>query len=326
MDYLLQIILNTVVLGAMYSLLALGFNLLYSHNKFFDLSYAAYMLIGAYSYLFLSKTLSGQGFSSILVFLLAIIVAVLFSLVIEKYLYRKLREKKASGSVMMIASLGVLTVAQAIIAILFSSNIQTLSTGSQSISLTIPDTILNSDISTLVTDTDSVHSVYFTYLQIYIVVSAIALYMLTYFVIKKSKYGMRLRAVSDNEELALASGVDINKIHIWTTVAASAIGATIVIMYGMDTSIDPYMGMSLLLKGVIVAIIGGLGYMMYGAAAALLLAIIETAAVWYIGGEWKDAVAFLVLILLLLIKPTGIFSPSLNSLNKKSNQDKAINQ
>ncbi len=317
MDYILQIILNTVVLAAMYSLLALGFNLLYSHNKFFDLSYAAYMLIGAYSYLFLSKIINItninflknnvylQGFSSVLVFLLAIIVAVLFSLVIEKYLYRKLREKKASGSVMMIASLGVLTVAQAIIAILFSSNIQTLSTGSQSISIT---------------------GVYFTYLQIYIVVSAIVLYILTYFIIKNGKYGMRLRAVSDNEELALASGVNINKIHIWTTAAASAIGATIVIMYGMDTSIDPYMGMSLLLKGVIVAIIGGLGYMMYGAAAALLLAIIETAAVWYIGGEWKDAVAFLVLILLLLIKPTGIFSPSLNSLNKKSNQDKTINQ
>ena len=257
MDYLLQIILNTVVLAGIYSLLALGFNLLYSHNKFFDLSYAAYMLVGAYSYLFLSKTLENvnanilksneilagansqnnvylQWVSSFVIFLLAIAVAVLFSLVIEKYLYRKLREKKASGSVMMIASLGVLTVMQAIIAILFSSNIQTLSAGSESI---------------------SVSSVYFTYLQIYIVLGAIALYMLTYFIMKKSKYGMRLRAVSDNEELAMASGININNIHIWTTAGASTIGAAIVIMYGMDTSIDPYMGMSLLLKGVIVAII-----------------------------------------------------------------------
>ncbi len=287
MDYLLQIILNTVVLAATYSLLALGFNLLYSHNKFFDLSYAAYMLVGAYAYLFLSKTLGWQGFLSVIIFLLAIAVAILFSLVIEKYLYRKLRGKKASGSVIMIASLGVLTVTQALIAIAFSSNIQTLSSGSQSI---------------------SVSGVYFTYLQMYIAISAVALYLLTYTILKKTKYGVRLRAVSDSEELAMASGIDIKSIHMYTTAAASAIGAVVVILYGMDTSIDPYMGMSLLLKGVIVAIIGGLGYMMYGAAAALLLAAIETAAVWYIGGEWKDAVAFLVLIALLLIKPSGIFS------------------
>jgi branched-chain amino acid transport system permease protein len=66
------------------------------------------------------------------------------------------------------------------------------------------------------------------------------------------------------------------------------------------------MGMSLLLKGAIVAIISGLGGITYGIVGALVLAILENSAIWYIGGEWKDAVAFLALIIILLWRPTGI--------------------
>jgi branched-chain amino acid transport system permease protein len=74
----------------------------------------------------------------------------------------------------------------------------------------------------------------------------------------------------------------------------------------MDTSLDPYIGMSLLLKGVIVAILGGLGNFMYGLIGAFILAILETLSIWYVGGEWKDAIAFFVLIVILLFRPTGI--------------------
>jgi branched-chain amino acid transport system permease protein len=74
----------------------------------------------------------------------------------------------------------------------------------------------------------------------------------------------------------------------------------------MDTSIEPLMGLGLLLKGIIAAIIAGLGSITYGIAGAILLATSENMAVWFISGEWKDAVAFLILILVLLIRPQGI--------------------
>lgn len=281
MDYILQISINVAVLAGVYSLLALGFNLLYSHSKFFDLSYAAYMLVGAYSYLFFSSLMHGVA-----AFLISILFTILFSILIEKYLHKKMREKKSSSVALMISSLGVLTVTQALVAIIFTSNIQTLSAGSQSITF---------------------YNAYITYLQIFIIIISLLSYAVIYILLKRSVYGIHLRAVSDNEELAVTSGIDINKVHLITTALASSLGCIVVILYGMDTSIDPYMGMSLLLKGVVVAIIGGLGRIMYGLYAALLLSIIETCAIWYIGGEWKDAVAFGVLILILLVRPRGIF-------------------
>lgn len=281
MEYFLQIALNTVVLSSTYALLALGFNFLYSTNKFFDLSYASYLLLGDYLFLVLSKA----HMPLTVTVLLTIILTILFGLAIETLLYAKLRVKKSSGAVMMIASLGVLTVTQALLAILFTSNVQTFGT----------------EIKVLPFATLSM-----TYVQVAMVVVAIGIYLCVYIILKRTRFGLQLRALSDNEELAITSHLPIKKIRYIALSLGVATGVIASILCAMDTSFDPYTGMSLLLKGVIVAIIGGLGNMLYGALGAILLATVETAAVWYIGGEWKDAASFLVLIIILLIRPTGI--------------------
>lgn len=281
MEYFLQIASNTVILGSLYALLALGFNFLYCTNKFFDLSYAAYLVIGAYAFFSISKT----HLPLPITFILSILFTLLFSYLIEKFLYRKLRLKKSSGAVMMIASLGILTVVQAVIALIFSSNIQTLS--ASNVTLTF-------------------FGVAVTYIQLALVVFAILAYAITYALLSRTSFGVQLRAVSDNEELAITSQLPVAKIRSVATLLGTSVGVIASILYGMDTSIDPYMGMQLLLKGTIVAIIGGLGGVLYGAVGAILLAVIENLAIWYIGGEWKDAIAFLILIIILLWRPTGI--------------------
>ena len=281
MEYFLQIASNTVILASLYALLALGFNFLYSTNKFFDLSYAAYLIIGSYSFFILSKI----GLPLVATFVLSILFTILCAYIVEKYLYRELREKKSSGAVMMIASLGVLTVVQAVIAIIFTSNIQTLSASNVTLAF---------------------FGITVTYVQVAMVVCAILAYTLTYILLSRSSFGIQIRAVSDNEELAITSQLPVAKIRMMATIFGVSLGVIASILYGMDTSIDPYMGMQLLLKGTIVAIIGGLGSMMYGVVGAILLAIVENLAIWYIGGEWKDAIAFLILIIILLWRPTGI--------------------
>ncbi len=218
-------------------------------------------------------------------FVLAILCTALFGYILERFLYRKLRAKKSTGSVMMIASLGVLTVVQAVIAILYSSNIQTLAGSSESISY---------------------FGITSTYVQVALVASAIIAYSFAYFILLRTSFGIQLRAISDNEELAITSQLPVAKIRLVATLVGITLGVTASILYGMDGSIDPYIGMNLLLKGIIAAIIGGVGSILYGAVGALLLATAETAAIWYVGGEWKDVVAFLVLILILLVRPTGI--------------------
>ncbi len=281
MEYLLQITLNTVVLTSLYALLALGFNFLYSTNKFFDLAYASYLILGTYSFLTISKA----HLPLVITFVLAVLFSVLVAVAVEKYLYSPLRNKKSSGAVMMIASLGILTVMQALVALIFTSDVQTLS--ASNVTITIYGVIISSVQATIIT-------------------LAVLTYSVGYFLLKKSSFGVQLRAVSDNEELATTSQLPVKKVRLIATVIGVALGVTASILYGMDASFDPYTGMSLLLKAVTVAIIGGLGSIMYGAIGAVFLAVVETLSVWYIGGEWKDAIAFFVLIIILLFRPTGI--------------------
>src|SRR5262245_49434125 len=124
MDIAAQIALNVVIAGAIYSLAALGFNLIYSTARFFDLGYGAYALVGGYAVLYFYTWL---GLELALSILLGVLCAGVAGFLVEKTIYRNLRARKASNTVLLIASLGVFTVGQSLLAILFSSQFQTLS-------------------------------------------------------------------------------------------------------------------------------------------------------------------------------------------------------
>ncbi len=281
MEYFLQIGVQTLMIASLYAIIALGYNLLYSMNRFFDMTYAGYMVIGAYGYFGVQTLQLGLIGTT----LLTLVLTASFAYVCERLLFERLRERKSTPVVLMVASLGLLTVIQGIIALIFTSNIQVLRS---------TDVVLH------------IGAVVLTDIHVATIVCAIALYGIAWYVLKHTKFGVRFRAVSDNEELAKASGIEVLKIRRIGVIVASIIGAIAGILYGMDTSIEPLMGLGLLFKGIIAAIIGGLGSITFGIAGAILLATSENVAVWFISGEWKDAVAFLILILVLLIRPQGI--------------------
>ena len=185
----------------------------------------------------------------------------------------------------MIASLGILTILQALVAMLFTSNVQTLTTEG------------------------AVHHIFgtfFTNVHITSFALAILVSLGITFALLKTKIGAQLRAISDNEELALTQGVKVDKLRAYTISAAAILASLAGILYGMDSSIEPLMGMGLLFKGVIAAFIVGLSRTLYVPLGAIILATLENAAIWYFSGEWKDFVAFGTLILVLLIRPSGI--------------------
>jgi len=281
MEYFLQIGLHTFVLASLYSIIAFGYNLLYSMNRFFDMTYAAYCVLGAYGYFVIAKLGLGIPMTTLITF----VVVGSFAYSCERFLYTKLRERKSTAIVLMVTSLGVLTIVQGIIAMIFTSNTQVLRFSNNIFHI---GTVTVTDV------------------QIVTIVSALLLYGSAWYVLQRTKFGTQIRAVSDNEELARAIGVDVAKIRRISTVLASCTSASVGILYGMDTSIDPLMGLGLLLKGIIAAIIAGLGSITYGIVGAVLLATSENMTVWFISGEWKDAVAFLILILVLLLRPKGI--------------------
>ena len=119
-------------------------------------------------------------------------------------------------------------------------------------------------------------------------------------------FGRAVRAVGDDEDVSKIVGINTDKVIGKVFLIGSAIAGLAGILIGFDTGIEPTMGMSLLLKGVIACIIGGIGNIYGGVLGAFFLGFVENFGIWHISGEWKDAIAFTVLILFLLFRPQGI--------------------
>ncbi|MDB5254303.1 MAG: inner-rane translocator, branched-chain amino acid transport system permease protein [Parcubacteria group bacterium] len=285
MNIVPQLVLNSVIAGAIYMMIALGFNLIYGTVKFFDLGYGVLTAVGGYAVFFFYKKLElGLPVSIVL----GILIAGLIGYLVNKFVYTKLRERKASNMVLLVASLGVFTALQALIAMLFSSQFQTLST--------------NAGSST----TFEIYGAVITLVQLVILISGLVITGLLALTMNKTMFGKAIKAVSDDEEVSKIVGINTQKIISGVFFIGAMIAGLAGILVGFDTGIEPTMGMSLLLKGVIASIIGGIGNVYGGVLGAFLLGFVENFGIWKISGEWKDAIAFTLLILFLLFRPQGI--------------------
>ncbi len=285
MDIIPQLIVNSIIAGAIYTMVALGFNLIYGTVKFFDLGYGALTAVGGYGVFYFYKTL---GFNLYLSILLGVLIAGLIGYLLYRTVYSPLRERKSSSMVLLVGSLGAFTAIQAIIAILFTSQFQTL------------------------TQNAGAGKVYdffggvITEVQLIILACGLVIMALIALALKFTMFGKAVKAVSDDEEVSKIVGINTKKVIGWIFFVGSAIAGLAGILIGFDTGIEPTMGMSLLLKGVIASIIGGIGNIYGGVLGAFFLGFVENFGIWKISGEWKDAIAFGVLIIFLLWRPQGI--------------------
>jgi len=285
MDILPQLILNSIIAGAVYALMALGFNLIYGATKFFNLAHGVLAAVGGYVVFFLFKS---NGWNLYLSVIIAILITGLVGYLIDKIIYSPLRKRKASNMVLLVASLGIFTAIQAIIAILFTSQFQTLSGAGDSIIYQIGAGAI-------------------TQTQVIILLSGLMIMAGLVLLLKYTLFGKAIKAISDDEEVAKIVGIDTNKIIGYIFFIGSAIAGWAGVLIGFDIGLEPTMGMGLLLKGVIASIIGGVGNIYGGVLGAFLLGFVENFGIWKISGEWKDAIAFGLLIIFLLFRPQGIF-------------------
>ena len=286
MEILPQLVVNSLIAGSIYAILTLGFNLTYASAKFIDMGFGVMTAIGGYAVFYFSKTL---GFPLYLGIPAGIILSGLVSFLAYAFIYKPLRARKSSSAVLLIASLGVLTALQAVIAILFTSQFQTLSgllSGNRVFEL---------------------FGGAFTAVQLSIFcVGAVLLAALAFF-LKKTIFGKAVVAISDDEEVSKIVGINTDRIMSRLFFLSGAIGGLAGILIGFDTGIEPIMGLPWLLAAVVAAIIGGIGNIYGGIAGAFLLAFAENFGIWKIAGEWKSAIAFAVLLVFLVWKPRGLF-------------------
>ncbi|MEK7208817.1 MAG: branched-chain amino acid ABC transporter permease [Patescibacteria group bacterium] len=285
MDILPQLVANSVIAGAIYALLALGFNLIYGTVKFFDLGYGALTAVGGYAVFLFYKKLDWPLALSVI---LGVLIAGAIGWLANELVYKKLRARRASNMVLLVASLGIFTLLQALIAIFFTSQFQTLA---------------NSAAAGRVLE---VGSAVITPVQLIILASGLAIMGLLALGFKKTFFGKAIKAVADDEEVARVVGLNTARIIGGVFFIGSALAGLAGILVGFDTGIEPTMGLSLLLKGVIASIVGGIGNVYGGVLGAFLLGFVENFGIWKISGEWKDAIAFGLLIIFLLFRPRGL--------------------
>lgn len=287
MELFIQLFLNSIIAAAIYALIAVSFTLAFSVTKFFNLAHGTVAVIGAYGAFYITQTLGWNlGFGIVA----GILSAAFVGYVAELCVFRPLLNRKASSLILLVASLGVMTVLQALLAMVFSSQFQSLSRS-------IPHQ-----------DVYRVFGGAITEVQVYMMLAGLCITSLLLVALKKTHYGKSVVAISDDIEVAQVIGIDTRKVITQTFVLCSSIAGFAGVLIGLDTGVEPNMGLTLLLKGIIAAVIGGIGNVGGAILGALLLGVVENFGIWKISGEWKDAIAFGLLIVFLIFRPKGLIA------------------
>ena len=284
---ILQLTINSIVAGALYAIIATGFTLSYGVGRFFNLAHGVMTAIGAYTVFYLTKGLEMNVWFALA---FAIVFTGAAGWILEQLIYAPLRTRKASNLVLLVASLGAFTALQGMLAIIFSSQIQTLSQGGEA------QQVFTFGGATI------------TQIQIVTIIAAGLVVIGLVALLRYTLFGKAVRAVSDDEEVSKIVGINTARIIGVVFFIAAATAGLAGILVGFDTAIEPTMGMPLLLKGIIAAIVGGIGNIYGAVLGAFLLGFVENFGIWKISGEWKDAIAFTLLIVFLLFRPQGILN------------------
>jgi branched-chain amino acid transport system permease protein len=276
-----------VTLGSVYALFALGFTLVFGVLGVINLSHGAVFMLGAYAALLL-VTRAHVGIW--LALPLAMAATGLLGLAIDQAVLRPLRARRVHHLMPMIATIGVAIMITNITQGLVSAETSRFPFG------TIPE------------GNFQVGPVQMTVLQVAIVLIAAGLMLLLLALLRHTRLGVAVRAVAENPRTAALLGIDIEGVFRIVSFTAAALGGGAGVLIGLSfNAIYPYMGQPLLLKGVAVIILGGMGDVRGAMAGGLFLGLAEVMSVAYLSSDYRDAIAFGLLFLILLIRPAGLF-------------------
>ncbi|MBA7688783.1 High-affinity branched-chain amino acid transport system permease protein LivH [subsurface metagenome] len=279
-----QLVINGIIVGAIYSLIALGFTVIYRTVKFFHFAHGVVYAAGAYiAYTFAISL----GINATISFFLALILAGLLGIIIDRLAYKPLRKHKAPNLVFLIASFGIFIFIQNLLQLIYGAQILTIRTW--------PVKEGHHFLGAVITDT-----------QILILAASAALCLGLWLFVKKTKLGKAMRAVADDPLAASVVGINPERIILAAFAIGSALAGAAGILISLETNIEPTMGMNAILKGIIASIIGGIGSISGAMFGGLFLGIAENLGIWKISAGWKDCIAFVILIVFLLFRPGGI--------------------
>lgn len=287
MSTFLTQVINGLSLGSIYALIALGYTMVYGIVKLINFAHGDVMMVGAYTGYFILKALGTTPFGLICAFLGAMIVCSLLSLVIERFAYRPLRTAPRLNS--LITAIAVELILQNGMRILpfVGSNPR--------------------QFPTMETRSYNFGIVSISNIQLIVIISSIILMIILNIIINYTRTGKAMRAVSYDLGAASLMGINVNRTIAITFVIGSILAGAGGVLYATAyPQIEPTMGYIPGLKAFVAAVLGGIGSVPGAMLGGVILGIAETMAKAYISSQYADAISYLILIVILLVKPAGL--------------------
>ncbi len=299
---MLELFVYGIVFGSIISLGAIGLSLVYGIIRFANFAHgdlmsagafiALFMVTGLLSWIGIPDTKFGPlsfGLRMLIAFPVSMAIVGGVAIALDRILYRKLRMKKSGPVMLAMSSLGAAFILRMIILILWGADSLFYRPGLIRYALQLPLGIkIRPD-------------------QILILAVVCLLVGLLHIFLQKTKLGKAMRATADNMELALVSGIDTERIIIWTWGIGGALAAAGGILYGIDVQVHPYMGWNFLIPLFAATILGTIGNIYGAMVGGLVIGVAQQVSTLYLLPTYKPAVAFMVMIIILLIRPKGIF-------------------
>jgi len=279
----ISLIIPGLFLASIYVLVCLSFVPPYSVSSFFNFSHAIVITTGAYFGFLLSRWL---GVSLGIAVPVAVLLSAGLGCLMEAVVYKPLRKREAKPIVFILASLGLYTVLQNLISLVFGDDTKSIRTGSVKEGLEF-------------------FGARITPIQITTIVTAVVVVVGLLLFMKHSRLGKAMRTVANDADLARVSGIDSDRVILWAFAIGSGLAGLAGILMALDTDMTPTMGMRPFMMGVVAMIIGGKDSIIGIVLGALLLAFAQQYGAYYIGSEWQDAIAFGILLVFLLFRPQG---------------------
>ncbi|HPY52692.1 MAG TPA: branched-chain amino acid ABC transporter permease [Treponemataceae bacterium] len=283
----IQQLINGISLGSIYALIALGYTMVYGIVKLINFAHGDILMVGAYVGFFVLSAFGTSPFGFFVAIIISMVVCALFAIVIERFAYRPLRNAPRLNSLITAIAMSLII---------------------QNAARVIPFIGPNPrQFPTLAKSTVHIGSFSLSNIQLIVIALSAILMLILAYIIKFTKIGKALRAVSFDNKAASLMGISVNKTISFTFALGAALAAVGGVLYATAyPQITPTMGAAPGLKAFIAAVLGGIGSIPGAMIGGYILGLAETLAKGFISSQFANAISFAILIIILLVKPTGL--------------------
>jgi branched-chain amino acid transport system permease protein len=288
---LLQQLVNGVMLGSTYALVAIGYTLIFGVLRLLHLAHGEVFMVGAFAGLQLVLLWHLGPLGALMG---GLIGAALLGMLLELVAFRPIRRRGNSHLAPVVSTLGIGLVIQELMTKYFGAE----------------QTAFPSNLHSVVYDLGFVT---LTGTQLFIVGAAAVSMLVLHQLVRRTRYGIAMRAASESTQVASILGINVDTLILLTFAVASALAGIAGVLVGLNFSaISPYMGIDMGIKGMAVMLIGGLGSIGGAMMGGLILGMGEVLSVAYLESAYRDAFTFGLMILILIVRPSGLFQTGIN--------------